>query len=181
MFLLLSLLLGLTPLTGDAAQPTIQPLSFDAAAFHDAFNAARNQPRLVLVVSPTCGHCLRLASEVQELLAAHPDSAMKVFVLWAPYMATDNQMAAERALAYLSDRRVMHFWDLWRFGTRTYTEQLKLPVTEAWDMLAFYEPRLQWEDELPNPTFWMQDRQLEIGTPYSKEGLAQALEPWWKK
>lgn len=180
MWLLLSLLLGLAP-SSDTVDTPPQVLSFNASAFRDAFNASRDKPRLVLVVSPTCGHCLRLASEVNDLLAAHPDSTIKVFVLWAPYMATDNPMAAERATDYINDERVVHFWDLWRFGTRTYTDQLKLPVTDAWDMLAFYEPHLEWKEAPPVPTFWMQDRQLDMGTPYSKERLEQALESWWNK
>lgn len=180
MLLLMSLLLGLAPNLVPIDKPP-QVLSFDAAEFREAFNAAREQPRLVIVISPSCGHCLRLAYEVNQLVSKHPDSTIKVFVLWAPFMATDNQLGAQRATAYINDAHVVHFWDLWRFVSRAYTKQLKVPELDAWDMLAFYEPHLQWKDEPPTPTFWMQDRMLKIGTPFSPEALESSLEPWWNK
>jgi len=99
-------------------------------------------------------------------------------VLWGPYLQNDNPVTSQRATAYLSDRRVRDFWDLWRFGTRAYSEQLNIPLLEAWDMVVFYKAGITWGETAPEPTFWMQNRNLDHGTPFSKEALEEALKPW---
>ena len=93
-------------------------------------------------------------------------------------MPRDSQQAAQRATAYMSDSRVKHFWDLWRFGTRTFAQQLNIPIADAWDMFTFYKPHVRWRDAFPEPTFWMQNRDLKIGTPYSQQAMEQQLRPW---
>lgn len=99
-------------------------------------------------------------------------------MLWAPYLKSDNSVTAQRATTYLSDNRVTDFWDLWRFGSRIYSEEFQIPTLEAWDMVVFYEPGITWQGEHPKPTFWMQNRNLDHGTPFSKEALEDALQPW---
>jgi hypothetical protein len=93
-------------------------------------------------------------------------------------MERDSRRLAQRASAYISDSRVQHFWDLWRFGTRTYSEQLGIPPQEAWDMFTFYKPHLIWRSTIPEPTFWMQNRNLEKGLPYNKEELEAEMLKW---
>ena len=87
-------------------------------------------------------------------------------------------MTAQRATAYLSDHRVTDFWDLWKFSSRVYSEQMQIPITDAWDMYVFYAPGITWQDHAPKPTFWMQNRDLDHGTPFSKEAMEKALQPW---
>ncbi len=118
-------------------------------------------------------------SEVQEILSRYPQARIRVFVLWAPYLQQDSRQTAQRAAAYIGDSRVRHFWDLWRFGSRVYAEQLPVPLQEAWDMLAFYKPHLVWREGPPPPTFWMQNRGLSAGTPYTKQALEEELRRWF--
>lgn len=99
-------------------------------------------------------------------------------MLWAPYLQNDNGATAQRATVYLSDHRVTDFWDLWRFGTRTYSAEMNIPPNDAWDMFVFYKPGLTWHDKHPEPTFWMQNRNLDHGTPFSVAALEEALQPW---
>lgn len=98
-----------------------------------------------------------------------------MLVLWAPYLRTDNQSAAQRATTYLGDSRATHFWDLWRYGSRVYAEQFQYPVTEAWDLYSLYEQGAVWEGKPPPPTNWLQNRQLDHGTPYAPEKLEAEL------
>ena len=65
-----------------------------------------------------------------------------MFLLWAPYLQRDSQATAQRASVYVPDRRVVQFWDMWRYGSRVYAEQLGIPPLEAWDMFVFYKPGL---------------------------------------
>ena len=112
------------------------------------------------------------------MLAKYPKAKIKVFVMWVPFMQRDSQSTAQRASVYMPDRRVRHFWDLWRYSARTLATQLNIPVGDAWDMFAFYEPRLAWEDGLPEPTMWMQNRKLKVGIPYSQAALEEELKTW---
>ena len=163
-----------------AAGVDVVTLSFDAKDFKTAFNAAADRPRLVGVFSPTCGHCLQACSELQEILKEKPEARLKVFLLWAPFMQRDTLSLAQRATGYLPDARVEHFWDLWKYAAKTYEEQLKIPRGHAWDMFVFYKPHLVWQDSMPEPTFWMQNRGLDVGIPYSEESLQAGLEEWIK-
>jgi thiol-disulfide isomerase/thioredoxin len=153
-------------------------LSFDAKDFREAFNAAADRPRLVGVFSPTCGHCLQACSELQEILNQNPKARLAVFLMWAPFMQRDTLILAQRATGYLPDRRVKHYWDLWKYAARTYEAQLKVPKGHAWDMFVFYKPHLVWENSLPEPTFWLQNRGLKVGVPYTQEDLQAGLEEW---
>jgi hypothetical protein len=161
-----------------AANVDVVTLSFDARGFKEAFNAAADRPRLVGVFSPTCGHCLQACSELQEVLNEEPEARLKVFLLWAPFMHRDTLGLARRATGYLPDNRVTHFWDLWKYVSKSYEKQLKVPKGHAWDMFVFYKPNLVWRESLPEPTFWLQNRGLEVGTPYSQEDLEAGLKEW---
>ena len=79
----------------------------------------------------------------------------------------------------MTDPRFEHYWDVWRFGSRVYTDQLGLPELDAWDMFTFYKPHLVWNESAPQPTFWMQNRNLSIGRPYKKEDLEAELRNWF--
>ncbi len=104
-----------------------------------------------------------------------PDAKIKVMVLWTPLLPDDNQAAAKRATAHLSDSRVRHFWDLWAFANKHYAKEFNLPVQEAWDLVAVYKRYLSWGGDLPEPTFWMQRRGLKTGTPFDKAQLEERL------
>jgi hypothetical protein len=80
----------------------------------------------------------------------------------------------------MPDKRVHHFWDLWRFGTRTYSEQLGIPAREAWDMTVIYEPQVVWQEKGPEPAVWFQNRELRVGKPYSKDALEAEIKKWLK-
>jgi len=169
-------LLSLLPLQ-QIADLELAQIPFDGAAFRDAFNNASDQSRLVLVISPTCPNCLQKAADVEDILRRHPEARIRVFVLWAPYMRTDNVSQAQRASQYLTDRRARHFWDLWRFGTRAYSEQFSVPPPYAWNLMTFYKPHLVWRDSPPPPTFWLHAL-ADYGPVYTKGALELELRPW---
>ncbi len=99
-------------------------------------------------------------------------------MVWTPLLRNDNRGAAQRAATYLADSRAQHFWDLWSYANRTYAQQLDLPVQEAWDLFVLYKPQVRWSSAMPEPTFWMQHRDLEKGEPYTQEKLEAELRKW---
>ncbi|MFH1965216.1 MAG: DsbA family protein [Acidobacteriota bacterium] len=165
---------------GILAGSDLQKLSFTAKEFTDAFNESADTHRLVMVTSPTCPHCIKAVAELQEILEKHPDGKLKVMLLWGPLMQTDTSSITRRAMQYIKDKRVDHYWDLWRWGYRTYTENLKIPEFEAWDLFVFYEAGKKWEEGPPDPTFWMENRTVEYGPPYSREAMEDELLKWIK-
>ncbi len=100
-------------------------------------------------------------------------------VVWTPLLRSDNRSAAQRASASLADSRAQHFWDLWSYANRTYAQQLDLPVQESWDLFVLYKPQVHWNPGLlPEPTMWMQNRNLDKGIPYSQDKLEAELQKW---
>lgn len=45
-------------------------------------------------------------------------------------------------------------------------------------MFTFYKPHLTWGGSMPDPTFWMQNRGLKFGQPYSKDALEAQMKDW---
>lgn len=81
----------------------------------------------------------------------------------------------------MPDPRAEHFWDLWSFGSKNYTRQFNYPPNDiAWDIFVLYKPQIVWRDATPEPTVWMQHRDLKIGIPYSQEALETELQKWMR-
>ncbi len=69
-----------------------------------------------------------------------------------------------------------HWWDLWKFAVNQFTKKLRYPPgKEAWDIFVLYGPRMRWDGNLPDPTFWMQNHNLDVGPKYEKEKLEAEL------
>ncbi len=85
-----------------------------------------------------------------------------------------------RSSAYMPGSRVVNFWDVWKFGTRTYAEQLGISTYDAWDLFAVYEPDTVWKDSAPPIITWFQNRGLDKGKTYTMEAMEDALKPWLK-
>jgi len=157
----------------------VTPLPMNGSAFTHAFNDADEHPRLVGIYSPSCGHCLQACADLQELVARHPTSPIRLFVLWAPFQEGDNiGRATTAAQTYLTDARAVHFWDLWKFGARSYAERFRLVPENTWGIVMFFEPGIRWDAKVPNPAFWMQSRNLLVGTPFSRKGLERRIRLW---
>ncbi len=100
--------------------------------------------------------------------------------MWTPIMGADTRLRAVEASAYLPDPRAEHYWDLWRFTSKVLTDQLKYSPPEefAWDMLVMYKPHLQWREQPPEPTLFMQARDLKIGVKWDTAVLKAELQKW---
>jgi len=179
--LLLLLLITLAPSWFALGQDRIPEISMEGDPFLKEFNQAADSLRIVGIFSPTCGHCLSACADLQQFLEEHPGANIRVFLLWSPFMGFDTQATARRATRYLNDSRVTHLWDIWRFASRTYAESFDIPLLEAWDMLVVYPPGAKWEGNPPEPSFWLQGRELERGIPYTPAELESQLEKMLKQ
>jgi hypothetical protein len=157
----------------------VSVLSFDGAEFIKAFNATADRPRIVIVLAPTCGHCVAAGSQVRSVLNQMPNAKVKVFIMWTPIMPNDSRRAAITSSAYIPDPRVEQYWDLWAFASKAFTATLPYKEPEfAWDMLVLYKPHLIWRNGPPEPTLFLENRGQNIAKPISAETVKAELEKW---
>jgi hypothetical protein len=106
-------------------------------------------------VSPTCGACLRGASDIQEQVFDQiDDRRLTGFVVWVPKLGAREANVPE-VTRTVSDWRPSHYWDGHGFLVRGYDQVLGLE-TDAWDVYLIYPPGLRWDSRLPPvPAFWM--------------------------
>ncbi|MFH1964441.1 MAG: hypothetical protein ABIJ42_02765 [Acidobacteriota bacterium] len=162
-------------LLGQAELPEV---SLEGDPFLKEFNEASDSLRLIGIFSPTCGHCLSACADLRQFLEEHPSADIQVFLLWSPFMGFDTKVTVRRSMRYLTDSRVTHLWDVWRFGSRSLAMLLDIPLLEAWDLYAAFAPGIKWEGESPQPAFWLQSRELKKGIPYTPAELEAQLEKW---
>ena len=108
-----------------------------------------------MVVSPTCGHCLKGASEVSEQVGGiNQGKTVPLYVLWVPRRGGSEKdvPAATRVVAGSSAHE---FWDGNDLLGIDYKQVLGWRGN-AWDVYMLYGPKAQWSGDLPSaPDFYM--------------------------
>lgn len=139
-------------------KPSVTTLSDDAHELKDAFNAGKNAPRVMLIVSPLCPACRAGASVVEKESLSRIDSdKLKVYVVWIKRFPGDSAKAAEEATELVLDKRALHFWDGSGALGKQYGKVVQLPNAKkfAWDVYFVFEPGTEWKADPPMPSYWM--------------------------
>jgi len=149
------------------------------ARLREDFNRDRGKLRLMLLIGPSCGVCLRGMKDVNEdLLSGNGDSKLRTYLVHLPTLnATEKD--ARRAMPLITGGNPTHYWDPSGRTGEVYAETLDLRDGDdyAWDVWMIYGPDAQWTGAVPpKPDFVMQ--QLEGLEHYprldSKEFARQA-------
>jgi hypothetical protein len=83
----------------------LQPLRRD-------FEDADGKVRLVGVVTPTCGDCIEMATDIDErLLPAIAAQDFVVFLVWTCHVPPDVEPGARRCAEKFANPRIRHYWD----------------------------------------------------------------------
>jgi hypothetical protein len=110
--------------------------------------------------------CVRGASALQDLLAAHPGATLRAQVVWEPVLPTDLGPPFERVLARAHDPRVRQYWDPQRtlsqdlvraFNAAPQRYGMDEPLDPdfiAWDLVIVFDPTAQWERDVPPPHYY---------------------------
>ncbi len=102
---LLGIALGCQPFGTDRQHTT---LGAAADQFRAAFNADTAKVRVVMLVSPTCGVCLRGAADIQKALPAkQPDPRLPTYVIWVPKL-NGQETDVPVATRLVPDERAAH-------------------------------------------------------------------------
>ena len=155
-------------------------LSGSIEPFVSAFNADGKIPRFVAILSPTCGACLHGAEAIKETLSRDArDGRLRLFVVWAPMLAPDNDAAAREAVNLFSGLAVSQFYDPERRLGDTFRKDVfpraademreSLPHghylepslagrpndAPEWDIYMFFDAATAWTSLTPRPGHWV--------------------------
>ena len=130
-------------------------LEEDLQQLKDDFNAKVGTVRLLFILGPTCGICLRGMADLNDKFLAEyqSDPRLHTFGVHVPTLKAEDKHLAP-AIELMKGPRIYHYWDA--VGT---IGQLYQPIlnTEAyvWDVWFIYGPEAVWHDKTPpTPDFW---------------------------
>jgi hypothetical protein len=151
----LVLLLGLVGCNRLGTERSYSAVGDSAAAVRAAFNADAGKVRVLMVVSPTCGDCLKGASEVSEQVAGiNQGKTVPLYVLWVPRRG-GRERDVPAATRVVADSSAHEFWDGNDHLGVDYKQVLGWRGN-AWDVYMLYGPKARWSCELPPaPDFYM--------------------------
>ncbi len=170
--LLVLIAIWLTATTGCGSSTRVATLSDEPAIRDDVgiisldksleplierFNSDRDRPRVVAIVSATCGACVAGAIAVNEsVVREYPSAEVGISVVWIDILPSDDYAAAQRVAGIFNDSRVRQFHDPNRLVGDAFAKGL-LEQPPAWDMYLLYAatPQQLWVDHPPKPTDWM--------------------------
>jgi hypothetical protein len=155
--------------TGQA--PLEKLTSQNLTDIRSAFNAAQDDVRVLLLLSPTSTVCLQGASAAESILENFPGQPIRVFVVWEPVLVTDLTSPASAALKRIPDLRASQYWDKERLISHSMGEHDRHSV--VWDHIGIYPPSVLWTDR-PPPTLYEGGTVVKVADR-ARAALAQAL------
>jgi len=149
------LLLAITGCNRLGAKQSYAVVGDTSAAVKEEFNADAGKVRVLMVVSPTCGECLKGASEVSEQVGEiNLGKTVPLFVMWVP-RSGGREKDVPAATRVIADTSAHEFWD----GNDLFGMQYKQVLgwrDNAWDVYMVYGPKAMWTGDLPPvPDFFM--------------------------
>jgi hypothetical protein len=156
------LLLSLSACAKLGEEKLYEVLGSTTDSVRTAFNADAGKVRVLMVVSPTCGACLKGASEVSEEVAKISRGGdVPVYVLWVPRLGGREQdvPAATRVVATPWARQ---YWDGEDLSGVAYKQVLSWR-DNAWDVYMLYGRGVRWSGDLPPTPDYFMDQASEKG------------------
>lgn len=124
-------------------------LGEDLQQLKDDFNANKGRVRLMFLVGPTCGICLRGMADLNDafIAASQGDDRLVTFVVHVPTMGAQEKHVAD-TVPLLHGPKVHHYWEETGIIGSDYEDVMDVEVY-VWDFWAIYGPDANWDDELP--------------------------------
>jgi hypothetical protein len=132
-----------------------QQIGDQAQTLRAAFNADTGTVRVIALVSPTCGACLRGAADLQNgVFHTIADPTLRGYIVWVPKL-DGHETNVPEATHTVPDPRASHYWDGAGYLIRAYDHTLGLGQ-DAWDVYLLYGPDTRWDGPIPpRPQYWM--------------------------
>ncbi len=152
-------LVGLVPLATLAAEAPPKPyvvLDKSLSRLRADFNANAGKVRMLHIIGPTCGMCLRGMSDLQETVYSKRGDDPRV-VTFAVHVPTLGAQEADvtAAAQLITNRYTTHYWEETGITGKLLQQAIGSDVY-VWDFWAIYGPAVVWSDEhlMPAPSFW---------------------------
>jgi hypothetical protein len=100
----------------------------------------------------------------KEILEEHPDSDVKVYVVWFNMLSGDSRSGWDECV--MSDPRTNHLWDEKRLASRAFAGEVEGAAAPVWDAYLLYGPETTWRGDLSRP----------INSGYTVYGAREELE-----
>jgi hypothetical protein len=130
------------------------------ARLRSDFNAAPDRPRALVMLSPSCGSCVKGAAAFGDLLRQMPQESLRVLVVWERVLAADSLPPGPALRALIADPRATHYWDPGLLASREVVrlseERYGRPIKEggkAYDIVLLFAPGARWGELLPAPRY----------------------------
>ncbi len=154
-------------LSGDGllSDPEYMVLDVDADALKAKFNADVGKTRILMLVSPTCGGCLRGADQIQKRVLSKIDSPdLSAYAVWVPANGA-RERHLPPVLNLVTDSRATEYWDEYDVVEEWYREMLEFDGPCAGVFLV-YGPEARWSgDSPPEPDYW-EDAHSDLRVEY---------------
>ncbi len=149
----------------DDSDPKYLVLGADAEALRSRFNDDLGKTRVVMLVSPTCGGCLRGADQVQKKVLAKIDSPdLAAYAVWVPANG-GRERHLPRVLDLVTDARATQYWDDSDVVEEWYRVMLEFDGPCA-GVFMVYGPEARWDGESPpEPDYW-EDAHTDLRAVY---------------
>jgi hypothetical protein len=151
--------LALTPLVAWSADSLQKPyivLDRDLNQLRADFNANVGKVRMLYIVGPTCGICLRGLSDLQEAIYAkrNDDPRLVTFVVHVPTLGAQEKNVAG-ASKLISNTYTTNYWEETGIIGKLMQQAMGAEIY-LWDFWTIYDPQAAWSDEhqMPMPSFW---------------------------
>ena len=162
--------------------PELTTLCHSLDPLREHFNETQDAPRMITIVSPTCGTCRIGLDETEATLERLGETDLRVAIVWLDMLPSDCEVEVRSAMNRLNDDRVRHFYDPRQMAGRMFARGL-LPVGVAWDIYLFYGDGVTWERERPpRPTTWAhQLGRVAARHFHPRDALGPALRAAWNQ
>ncbi len=143
------------------AESSYVVLGEDLQQLKDDFNDNEGRVRLMFIVGPTCGICLRGMADLNDqfIAASQNDDRMVTFVVHVPALGAREEHVAE-TIPLMNGPRVHHYWNESGIIGSHYTDVMDVNMY-VWDFWAIYGPEGRWNGVLP-PTPEYYEHQLGV-------------------
>lgn len=127
----------------------------DFASFRAVFEEHRGDVRLVALLSPTCGYCIKGYRYMRRLLEEISDPRLKMIVVWESMLSGDSRDIAVRQTRRGTDPRILYqAWDPENLTGEVWAGVMNIG-SPAWDVYFLYGPDATWSPDAPTtPAYW---------------------------
>lgn len=149
---------GLAPATSEQRPVATQVLDEQSQALRAQFNADQGKVRLLFIMDPNCGNCLKGLADIDRDLLANLPAQAAVYIVHLPVVGgTPKHIPGAASL--IGKAKAKHYWDPKRSVGKRFTDVLSLrskgEPALAWDVWFAYGPDATWGDAPPQPSVAM--------------------------